>query len=220
LQFIHFIILPLFILGFSIILQNWLNREEFIQYFKLYFIGLLIGIIILIILNFTNPIFYGAAKYYTILLKTLFTKGLLFTIFTLVLLLLYFHINDNIKFTNCWSLTSIISFSFLSGIYTVINIQECLTDNFPDYLTFYLIFIPLIFFASLILGLGIYRFFYHFEVYIKILWLILIVFILIISFAGYYFLTFYNFYYKYIYILLFLGIYLIFEFNDFKSFRS
>ena len=219
-QFIHFVIFPLLILSFSILLQNWLNKEEFIQYYKLYFLGIIIGFIILFILKFINPFFYGAIKYYTILLKTFFINGILFTLFTTLILITFFQIKQNIKFINSWSLTSILSFSYLSGIYTVINIQECFTDNFPDYLIYYLVFIPFILFNSMILGFGIYRFYYDFEIYKKILWIILTTLILVSSFTGFYFLIFYNFYYKYIFTLLFIGLYIIFEINDFKSFRS
>lgn len=219
-QFIHFIFLPLLILAFSIFLQKWLNREEFIQFYKLYFIGIIAGFIILLILKFINPFFYGTAKYYTVLIKTLTANGILFSIFIIIVLFLFFQFNQNIKYTNSWSLTSILSFSYISGIYTVIDIQECLTDNYPDYLTYYLIFIPLILFISLVSGFGVYRFFYDFKIYKKILWLILIIPVIISAFTGYYFVMFYNFYYKYIFLLLFGGLYIIFEFADFKLFRS
>ncbi|MBN1216204.1 MAG: hypothetical protein JXA99_12285 [Candidatus Lokiarchaeota archaeon] len=219
-QFIHFIILPSLILSFSILLQNWLNKEEFIQYYKLYFMGIVIGLLILFIFKFINPFFYGAAKYLTILLKTLFVNGIFFTLFTVIILFSFFYIGQNIKHSGSWSLTSILSFSYISGIYTMINIQECNNGNYPDYIIHYFSFIPLILFASLILGAGLYRIIYHFEIYLKILWSILIILILIISFTSYYFLTFYNYYYKYIFLLLFSGMYVIFELTDFKSFRS
>ncbi len=219
-QFVHFIILPLLVLGFSILLQNWLNREEFIQYYKLYFLGLIVGLLIIFIFKIINPFFYGAAKYLTILIKTISVNGIFFTLFSVIILFSFFHIGKNIKFTDSWSLTSLLSFSYISGIYTVINIQECNTETYPDYIIHYLAFIPLILFVSLILGAGLYRMIYHFTIFIKILWATLTILVLILSFTGYYFLTFYNYDYKFIFLLLFIGLYIIFELYDFKSFRT
>ena len=138
-QFIHFIILPLMVFIFSILLQKCFNRDEFIQYYKVYLLGLIAGLLILFIFHFIDPFFYGAAHYFTILIKSIFVYGILFTLFTAIALLTFFHLGKNIRHTDSWSLVSILSFSYISGIYTIINIYECNTGNYPDYLIHYFV---------------------------------------------------------------------------------
>ncbi len=220
LQFIHFIILPLMVFIFSVLLQKSFNRDEFIQYYKVYLLGLIAGLLILFIFHLIDPVFYQSAHYFTILIKSIFVYGILFTLLTVVVLLTFFHFGKNIKHSDSWSLVSILSFSYISGIYTIINIYESNTGNNPDYLIHYFAFIPFLLFVSLIIGLGLYNYINEYRIYLKIIWVFITIVIIILSFSSYYFLIFYNFIYQYIYLLLFVGLYMIFEFNDFKAFRK
>lgn len=218
-QFIHFIILPLIVITYSILLQKCFTKDEFIQYYKVYFLGLIAGLLILFILSFIEPFFYYSAHYFTILIKSIFVYGIIFTLFTAIALLIFFHLGKNVKHSNSWSLVSTLSFSYISGIYTIINILECNTGNYPDYLIHYFVFIPFLLFVSIIIGLGLYNYINDYGIFKKIIWIIITIVITISSFSAYYFLTFYNLIYQYIYLLLFLGLFLIFEFNDFRAFR-
>ena len=219
-QVLHFTIIPSVALIFSIILQYWLTKKEFVQYFKMYLLGLIAGILIFIIFSFFNTFFLRSAHHLTIFFKSLFIDGLLFSVLICVSLYFIYVFLVQIILTATWSMTSILSFAYLSGIYTTIHIIQSISGNFPNSPVVYISFISFLFFISLILGIGIPHFFDSYEMYKKILWAMFSIGILAVSFLIYSYLIFYNYYLHYFFIAAFVILLIFFEKFDFKYFRQ
>ena len=218
--FLHLTILPSIIIILSIILCNWLKKEQFLQYFKIYLLGILAGIIICIVFSFFKTIFAGSAHHLTILIKSLLIDGLLFSVLFSISLYFIFNFILDVKLTSTWSITSIMIFAYLGGIYTLLNIVGTFTRDHPDNSLIYFSFIAFLLYISIISGMGFCKFFDSYKIINKVLWAILFIGILSLSFAIYNYLMFYNYYEHYFFIAVFIIISIFFEIFDFKLFRS
>jgi len=219
LQFVHFVILPFIIFIFSVVLHYWLDQKEFNQFLKMYFLGIAAGLIITIIQSVFKFTFTYSANYISILLKSLFFDGVFVSLFIIVTLYFIFDKILGIQLTINWSLTSIMIFSYISGIYTVININEVLAGSYPETLFIYFSFFPYILFITLVLGIGIPNYIDSYDLLDKVLWAVFSIGITLIVSAIYSYLRFYNFWEHYLIAVLFIVIAIFFEIYDFRDFR-
>lgn len=218
-QFVHFVILPFIIFIFSVVLHYWLDQKEFNQFLKMYFLGIAAGLIITIIQSVFKFTFTYSANYISILLKSLFFDGVFVSLFIIVTLYFIFDKILGIQLTINWSLTSIMIFSYISGIYTVININEVLAGSYPETLFIYFSFFPYILFITLVLGIGIPNYIDSYDLLDKVLWAVFSIGITLIVSAIYSYLRFYNFWEHYLIAVLFIVIAIFFEIYDFRDFR-
>lgn len=218
--FVHITLLPFITVIFLIYLHNLLSEKEFIQYLKIFACGLLIGLVINIIFAIINYIFLYSAHHLTIFLKSLFFDGLLFSVIVCVTIYLIYNNIVDIKLTSNWAISSIMSFSYISGIYTVTNIAETLSKKYPDTLLMYFSIIPFIIFISLILGLGTQNYFDSYLLLNKILWSAFTISSLTASLMIYNYLRFYNYNEHYFVIIIFTILFIVFEIREFSYFRK
>lgn len=218
-QFVHFVILPFIIFIFSIVLHYWLDQKEFNQFLKIYFLGIAAGLIITIIQSIFKFTFTYSANYISILLKSLFFDGAFVSLFIIVTLYFIFDKILGIQLTINWSLTSIMIFSYISGIYTVININEVLGGSYPESLFIYFSFFPYILFITLVLGIGIPNYIDSYDLLDKVLWAAFSIGITLIISALYSYLRYYNFWEHYLIAVFFIVIAVFFEIYDFRDFR-
>jgi len=213
------VILPFIIFIFSVVLHYWLDQKEFNQFLKMYFLGIAAGLIITIIQSVFKFTFTYSANYISILLKSLFFDGVFVSLFIIVTLYFIFDKILGIQLTINWSLTSIMIFSYISGIYTVININEVLAGSYPETLFIYFSFFPYILFITLVLGIGIPNYIDSYDLLDKVLWAVFSIGITLIVSAIYSYLRFYNFWEHYLIAVLFIVIAIFFEIYDFRDFR-
>ncbi|MBN2544395.1 MAG: hypothetical protein JXB50_01275 [Spirochaetes bacterium] len=218
-QFVHFVIMPFVIFIFSIVLHYWLDQKEFNQFLKIYFFGIAAGIIIAFVHSFFKFTFIYSANYISILIKSLFFDGIFVSLFMIFTLYIIFDKILGIQLTINWSLTSIMIFSFVSGIYSVINIREVFTNSYPESLFIYFSFFPYLFFITLVLGLGIPNYIDSYDLFNKVLWAAFTIGITVVVSMLYNFLRFYNFWEHYLIAVPFIVIAVFFEIIDFKDFR-
>lgn len=217
--FIHFALMPSIFIILSITLHYWLDQKEFNQYFKIFFLGLAFGFIIIFLNFILKSLYIHSAHFLTILLKSLFIDGILFSVLLAVSLYFIFDRVLGIQLTITWSLTSIMIFSYLLGAFSVINTVEILTDLYPDTLLFYFCYLPMILLVTLILGFGIPKFMDELDLLYKIIWAVFSIGIPIIIFAFFYIMKFYNNPLIYLINIPFIAAAVLFEIYDFKQFR-
>jgi MFS family permease len=211
--------MPSIVIIISIILQKWLDKDEFIEFFKIYGIGLVTGILLSIIFGIINNFFKFKVHYLTIILKAMFLDGLLFS---LIICVSFFYINKLFMKLNSslsWINASIYSFAFVSGIYSIINIVQSMNRDYPDNPFYYIPFLSLIFFVSILIGLLGPKFLDEYSLLKKILWAALLIISLTLTFSIFYFLNFYNYIYIYLFIVPFGVLVVFFEINEFRYFR-
>lgn len=219
-QIVHFIILPFIIFTLSVILQQWLSQEEFNDFYIFYFIGILIGLVIIFILSFINPIFLRTANHLSIFIKSFFVNGLLYTSFIVFTLYILVEKILNSNFTNSWSMATVLSFSFIMGIFSIIFIMQGLSDGYPSSLLLYVSYLSILLFLSLIISFGLTHYIDAFSIVSKILWALFTFGVPIILLTIYNYLIFYNYIWHFFSIVLFIGFYIFFEIDDFKLFRG
>jgi hypothetical protein len=202
----------------SIILHDLFNQKEFTYFIKIYFFGLIAGIILSLIYGFLNQFFVGKAAHFTILLKSLFIDGILLTL--LISGSLYYILNFilDLSASSSWSISTIMIFTYLSGVFTVSNIFESLNNNYFNNLLDFLTFLSLLLFVSMILGFGLPNFIDAYELFKKILWCFFVISILIVSFGFYYYEKFYFSNLQYYIIIPSIILTGIFGYFDFKYF--
>jgi hypothetical protein len=219
-QFLHITLLPSVIFILSIVLQFWFNKDEFFEFYKLYFLGIAAGIVFLIVSSFFNGIFAYSANHTTVFLRSLIIDGFLFTGIFCTAIYFIFDLLVKHSMTSTWSLTSILCFSYVSGLYTSINISGALNNVYPTNILLYISLFALMIFISLILGIGLPNFMDAYDLFKKILWGIFTIGIIMIVLTAYNYLLFYNYSYHYL-IILVTGVFLVFfEVHDFKLFRG
>jgi MFS family permease len=212
--------MPSIVIIISIILQKWLDKDEFIEFFKIYGIGLVTGILLSIIFGIINNFFKFKVHYLTIILKAMFLDGLLFS---LIICVSFFYINKLFMKLNSslsWINASIYSFAFISGTYSIINIVQSMNRDYPDNPLYYIPFFSLIFFVSMLIGLLGPKFLEEYDLLKKILWAVLLITSLTLTFSVFYFLNFYNYIYIYLFIVPFGVLVVFFEINEFRYFRT
>lgn len=111
-------------------------------------------------------------------------------------------------------------FSFICGIFTSINFIEAVSNNYPDYLTYYLPFLSYIILISIIIGFGYFKYVKAYDLYLKIFWISIAAIIFIVISSIYQYLKFYNSLYQYLIIFPAGILFFIFEIFDFKYFRK
>jgi hypothetical protein len=218
-QFVHIIIFPLLIFVFSFLLQKWMDKNAFSNFYKLYFIGIVSGIIIHLIMSIFNPIFDSKPHHMIIFFKSLFIDGILFSVLLTVTLYFVIDFFCDISLNLDWPMTSLLSLAYISGIYTVFNIIQALSINFPDSFLFYFSYIPFLLLISIVIGFGIPRYLDAYDLIEKIIWGAFTVGIPSVCFTLYSYLRFYNYAEHYLFILPFIGIAAVFELKEFKDFR-
>jgi len=218
--FLHIFILPLIIFLFSLFLQKWFDKDEFYYFFLIFFVGLLAGIVFSIILGIVDSFYIGTANHFSIFFKSLIFNGIIFTIFIFFTfhLTLDFFLDMSIKLD--WSNTTIYSFSFLSGIFTVIHFFQAISKESPANPLVYFSFIPLLIIVSIIIGFGLPKFLNSYYLNDKIKWASLILGITSISLTVYFYLKFYDYLYQYLLLLVSGAFIYYFEKLEFKKFRN
>ncbi len=217
--FLHFSLVPSIVIILSIFMQSWISKDEFIDFFKIYAFGVLTGILVSIIFFFINKIFINSANYIILLLKSLFIDGLLFSI--IISVCFYFILKlfvSSMSFS--WFFASLLSFSFLCGIFSAINIIECFSHDYPNNPLNYLPYISLLLFISMFSGFGFPKFSDAFDLFKKILWAGLCILVLSVCFGFYKYLGYYNNLYQYLFILPLIVIAVIFDRFEFKYIRG
>jgi hypothetical protein len=218
-QFLHIIIVPLLIFILSLFLQNWTDKNSFSAFYKIFFIGIIAGIIINLILAIFQPIFAGKPHHMTVFYKSLFIDGFLFTSIFIVSFYLVLDFFCDISISLDWPMTSILSIAYLGGIFTVINIIEAFSIRFPDSILYYFSMIPFLLLISMITGFGIPKYLDAYGINEKILWGLFTIGIPFICFIIYSYLRFYNYIEYYLFIIPFGCLAAVFEFREFKYFR-
>ena len=72
--------MPVIIFISTVFLQSWLSKNEFIEIYKIYFIGIIIGLVTSLLSYILSPIYFYSAYKLTILIKTIIIDGLLFIV--------------------------------------------------------------------------------------------------------------------------------------------
>jgi len=150
----------------------------------------------------------------------MFLDGLLFS---LIICVSFFYINKLFMKLNSslsWINASIYSFAFISGTYSIINIVQSMNRDYPDNPLYYIPFFSLIFFVSMLIGLLGPKFLEEYDLLKKILWAVLLITSLTLTFSVFYFLNFYNYIYIYLFIVPFGVLVVFFEINEFRYFRT
>jgi len=220
LPFIHSILFPAIIFIISIILHYWLDQKEFKQFIKIFFIGIAAGIIITVFQDAVKGLYMYSSNPVSVLIKSFLYDGIFISLFIIISLYFLFDKVLGIQLTINWSLTSIIIFSYICGIYTVINIAQVHDKLYPENFLFYFSYLPYICFITLILGLGIPNFIDAYNLLNKILWAVFTIGITIIASALYNFYVYYNYLEHYLIIIPFAAAAFAFEMLDFKDFRK
>lgn len=217
--FLHIAVYPALFLVFSLIIQTFLNKKEFIALFKIYLLAVIFAFAFIIAAVFLEPYFAHSAHILTVLLKSLTIYGILFS---LILLISHLIIINSIlaKLSLSWTLLSIFSLVNLLGFFTTINIFDVAFHNTPNSPLIYTIQIPV--FISLALATGICLLHYddNYSVIKKILWIAVSFVIVTVVITGYTFLTYYNFIFQYLLIIPAIVLFIIFNIIDFKYFTS
>lgn len=215
---IHILIVPAMVLAFSIIIQDNFSQNDFFNYYKIYLFGILAGIIYAFLSSVIEMPFQGSAYIYSIITKSIL-RGILITLLTAAGLFILIEFFSEKNIYSSWSIASIFSFSYITGIYTIINIREIALNEYPSYLTPYLAFIPFLLVSSIIIGAALYLIVDSYNIIIKILWALLFTLITVMVIAVYNFLFFYGYIYIYLFIILFAILAAVFDLVDFKNFR-
>lgn len=219
-QFLNIVIVPSFILILSVILQFWISGKEFSDYYKLFVFGILSGIAILVINSFLKFIYEGSAHHLTIFLKVLLIDGFLFSgLICIGLFFIYTKFMD-LTITSTWSMTTVMTFSYIAGIMTSINFYQSINGIYPNSPLIYFSLFSFLIFISMIIGIGLPQFIDSYEISKKILWGIFTIGILTISITIYSYLRFYDYYEHYFFIAVFAIMAVFFEIFDFKMFRG
>ena len=218
-QFAHIMFIPGLFFISSLVLQRWMEKNAFTNIIKLYLIGIAAGLVIDLILSLFNPIFDSKPHHMTIFLKSIIIDGFLFS--SLIIVSLYFAIDFfcDISINLDWSMTSLLSASYIFGIYTVVDILQAFSVNYPGNFFQYLSLIPFLLTVSLIIGFGIPKYMDSFGIAEKIIWAVFTIVIPAVLFTVYSYLKFYNYIEQYLIIIPFISLALIFEIKDFKYFR-
>ncbi len=218
--FLHFFIFPLTFFVIMIILQQWINDEEFSQMFKLYGIGLLVGLGIKIFFSFFSPIFDGKAHHFIIFIKSLLFDGLLFSIIIIVSFYILIDFLSDLSISQNWFWLTFFFLSYIFGIFTTINAIESYNSFYPNSPLFYLCFIPFIILISFMAGLGIFLFMENYNIILKVVIAFLTILFVSIFFMVFSYLRFYD-YYEYFYFLIPFTIFaIIFEIKEFRHIRN
>ena len=215
---LHVLIVPALTLAFSIIIQDNFSQNDFFNYYKVYIFGILAGIIYAFLSFIIEIPFNGSAFFYSVITKSIL-RGLLITILMAVGLFILVEFFSEKNIYSSWSIASIFCFSFITGIYTVINIREVAINEYPNYPISYLAFTPFLLFLSIIAGAALYIIVDSYNIIIKILWTLLFSIITVTVIATYNFLFFYGYIYIYLFIILFAILAALFDLIDFKNFR-
>ena len=216
---VHFIIMPLIIFGFSLLLQNWVGKSEFAQFYKMFAIGIAAGIIIHFIFSIISPFFLGKSHFITVLIKSIFIDGLLFSLLLLVSLHFAIEFFLDISLSFNWSMTAVVTFGYIGGIFTFLNIMQGFSGEVPGTLLEYIPYLSVILIVSILTGFFLPKYSDSFELWKKIIWAIIIILISTVLFGGLCFAKFYNFYEQYFIIVLLVPVLVIFEIADFRTFR-
>jgi hypothetical protein len=219
-QILHFLIMPFMIFFFSVVLQLWLDSDEFTQFYKLVGLGILAGIIVRIISSFFAPLFAGRAHFVTVLLDSFLISGLLYSmlISAAFWFLLHFHIGH--KLTLTWSMTAVSAMGFLGGVTTINNILDAMGGNYPNSPLFYTAYIPVLLIFAIVTGFGLPKFMDNYELWKKILWGVFCVALPAITMGAFEFLHFFNYAWVYLAAAVLVPVAVLFEMFDFKVFRQ
>lgn len=218
--FIHLLLMPVIFFIISIFLQNWLSKNEFIEIYKIYFLGIAIGLVTSLISYLLSPIYFYSAYKLTIFLKSIFIDGLLFIMVIGVSLYYIFRYIIKLNISPNFSFLTIMIFSFICGLYTFINFTEAISNNYPDYLSNYLPFLSYIILISIIIGFGYFKYLEAYDTYLKIFWVLIAAILFIVISSIYQYLKFYNSLYQYLLIFPAGILFFIFEVFDFRYFRK
>jgi hypothetical protein len=218
--FLNLIIVPLLIAILSVYLQSHLEKDEFINFFKVLFIGLVAGVILNIVTGFFTPLFEGKANFIVIGLKSLFIDGVLFSAIIVITFyfVLDFFVDMGIRID--WAMTTIFSVGYLGGIYTVLNIVETCNKNFPANPLMYLSFFSVLIIVSIVIGYGIPRYLDSYDTKDKSTWVLFTIGIPALCFMFYSFFKFYDMIFQYIFVIILIPVVIIFEKNEFELFRK
>ncbi|OHD16953.1 MAG: hypothetical protein A2086_13780 [Spirochaetes bacterium GWD1_27_9] len=219
-QFFQIIFIPLVIFLFSLFIQNILSKENFFEFFKMFAFGIIAGLIINFVTSFFNPIFMFKANYFTIFIKSFLIDGLLFSLLFAVsfyfVLDIFCYIDTDFNF----SITSILSFAYLCGIFIVLNIVSVFSKSYLENIFSYLPFLSVLIIVSLIVGFGYPNFINSKILLTKISWGIFTVGLSLLVFGIYWYLRFFNFIEYYIFIAIALTLIFVFEKFEFNNFRQ
>lgn len=218
--FFHISIVPIVFFIFTLFFHKWLDQKEFNQAIKIFFIGLLEGLTILIFNKISNFIFKYSANPLSIFIKCTILDGIIFSLITI--LFLYFSIVHilGIQITVTWSLTSVMIYSFLSGVYSLINFFEAVKGFYPNSVIYYLYLFSYLFLISIILGFGIPNFLDSLEWHDKILWLLFSFGLIFLLSTFFSFFKFYESKWLLLLPLAFIITFIFFDIYDFKYFRK
>jgi hypothetical protein len=116
-------------------------------------------------------------------------------------------------------MTSFLAVSYIAGIYTVINIIQAFSTDYPGSFLIYISLIPFLLLVAMIIGFGIPKYLDAYDLIEKIIWGCFSIGLPAICFTVYAYLRFYNYPEHYLFIIPFAGIASLFEIKEFKYFR-
>lgn len=219
-QFLHFVIFPLFFFVFCMILQQWTNDEDFTNMFKLYGMGIIGGFIIKIFFSIFNPIFNNKANHLIIFIKSLSIDGIIFSILVIISFYILFDLFTGISSTINWLWSTFFFLSYILGIFTTINGIEAFYSIYPQSPLFYIPFFSFILLISFISGLGVFLFIESYNMILKVIIALFTILIVASLSMVFNYLRFYNYYEYFYFIIPTLIFAIIFEFTDFRYMRN
>lgn len=217
-ELFHVLIIPLMLIFISFLLQEAMVKNDFFQFYKMFFQGLLSGLLINFIIQNINKLYEARANFNAILFKSIIFDGLLFAL--LAIAALYFMIDyfNDMSLNLEWSSCTLFAFSFLCGIYTTKHLFQALSGTIPHSMSIYISLICFIFFLAMVIGFGLPKFLEAMELPGKILWAALTIIITTLALSGYSYVTFYQYNWHLLSIGAFTALFGVFFFVDFKDY--
>jgi hypothetical protein len=192
LAFIHFFLIPLLFFAASIYFQDWITKSEFASLYKFFLFGIIAAIATGIITKFLSFFYAYSAFFLTIALKSLFIDGFLYGAVIAVSLYYIFNFLTKHNVSRNLSISSLMTFAFISGFFAFINIKDTLGHQYLDSLFDYIPYLSYFLITAIIAGLGYFKFSDSYSMHYKIFWAVLSGSTFIIVSTLYNFFRFYN----------------------------
>lgn len=217
-ELFHILIIPLVLIFISFLLQEAMVKDDFFQFFKLFFMGIVSGLAINFVISSIDRLYETRANFMTILIKSSLFDGLLFAILLIVSFYIVIEYFSDITVTLDWSSCTVFAFSYFCGVYTTKHLFEILRGELPHSMTLYLSLFCFLFFIAMIVGFALPKFKEASDNIGKALWAAPTLLLSAAAFSAYSFLTFYGYAWHLAAIGAFAVLFVVFFIVDFKSY--